>query len=138
MTFLGFGMMAIGVIMIILAFTKLFIPILSLLLQIVLSGFFWLTGEINNFLFGQSSENEKKELNPTSQSPEDIKLAKLLYVVNRKYEYLKAKYPLADESLFDEFAEAYKNRPLPVSKEIEKKIASQHEKREQQAKRRRK
>ena len=142
MTFLGIGLMLGGIIMIILAFFKLLVPILFFLFQFIIAGFMGLVGEIHNFLFMQSKgtrelnlkkakEKNRKAMKEAEQekSREATKEEMLLYVVKKKSDALRVKYPLADESLIDDFIEAYKTRPLCVSEGIADRIAKQHEKR---------
>ena len=72
MSFLGFGLMVVGVIMIILAFFKLVVPIVFFLFEFVIAGVMGVIGEIHNFLFMHSdgvrkiSSKMEQEKNPMS------------------------------------------------------------------------
>lgn len=51
---------------------------------------------------------------------------KIVYATLQKVRELKAKYPLADEGLFNEYMDSFNTRPLRICKEIAELIKAQH------------
>lgn len=142
MSFWGFGLMGIGVVLIILAFFSLLTPILSFLIQMIARLFCMLFGEAYNFIRMQSPgvralKDEKRRQEALAEAKkEEEKRAREIEEINKaeyarikKCENLRKKYPLADEALFQEYLDAYNTRPLIVSRGIAEKIARQHEER---------
>ena len=75
----------------------------------------------------QMQKQEKERLQKIEEK-ERTEEDNLNYSANRKVSELREKYPLADESLFSDFKDAYLYRTIKESKEIAKKIETSHKK----------
>ena len=73
----------------------------------------------------ETAERAKKE----ARKEKELKEAndRYMYSIKRRVNDLKMKYPLADNTLFDEFVTAYTTRTIQESKDIADMIQKQHE-----------
>jgi hypothetical protein len=140
----GLGLMTIGVALIFLAFLYLFFTVACFALRVLGLCTYSFADYIYQNIFVKRDlekdgylEKEKERRRLT----EEIKQAKInkmhneqikeqndkvVYATLQKVRELKAKYPLADESLFDEYMDSFNTRPLRVCQEIADLIKIQH------------
>ena len=141
MTILGIALMFVGVILIIGAFFSLVVPVVSFILSVIVRGLCGLFGDAYNSCMQNQDvrelirqeriqkniERAKKDRANDEQLNAEVN--KVVQVAMKKYNELRAKYPLADDDLFNDFLDTYTTRPLQVSREIAEKIKEQHESR---------
>jgi hypothetical protein len=140
----GLGLMTIGIALIIIAFGYLFFKVAFVALHVFGLCLYSFADYIYNNIFVKHDlekdgylEKEKERRRLTKEI-EQAKIDKrhneqtkeqndkVIYATLQKVRELKAKYPLADESLFNEYMDSFNTRPLRVCQEIADLIKVQH------------